>query len=256
MKEKPRSLNIFSIDSAFVIGYITILGYYVAYKYQEGYYSFFNVPLLYLDKVNLYNLIESTGTMVTLIIAIPLVMYFIFMNIIRSIENPIMKRLEFLIMPTIYLLGMLIYFDSLRLLFLILLLIMYGYVFLLPILLYFNTPGYYNKLNAFHGPIEKETFIERLQQNIKFQPIASLCIFILLSQLLGGMASLAGYQSIARKSTFDVTEINNSNYIVIDRQGDNLIVTELKNNKITNKYKAIKLENVLIEKRKILNVNE
>ena len=56
--------DLLSKYSAYIIAYISIAGYYLAYKYKEGYYSYFNIPSVYINDIDFIDII----TMVTTII--------------------------------------------------------------------------------------------------------------------------------------------------------------------------------------------
>lgn len=249
MKNENTFKNFFSLDSAFILGYISFTGYLIAYFYQKSYFEFFGIPYVFLNKISITNIIVA------------IVSYFGFLTIILGLYNildiinnindkPVVQRLKAIAPFNLIIFGILIYFKTKIIIYIFLgvLLAIYIYNFVLP-LLQIQTKGYNNKLRKFHFSGSYSSFNDRFLNLCRRKPLAVLIIVILFSFIVANSSGMFAYENANRQKEFAVTQLKGDVYIVFEIQDDKAIIGKVKGEKIIPKYKKVDLDGLVIENK-------
>ncbi|WP_146548364.1 hypothetical protein [Rummeliibacillus suwonensis] len=119
MQEKDNHRFLFTTDSAYIIGYITIVGYTMAYYFQKGYFEHYRVPEEFMP--------DTTINTILLIITVFGPIFLFLTQIIGLYSNSFTKHIKqehkllkdkpilfyTMIIFSIYLLGQISYFVGL-----------------------------------------------------------------------------------------------------------------------------------------------
>ncbi|MCY8090771.1 hypothetical protein [Bacillus haynesii] len=249
MKKRETESKILNLDSALILGYITLVGYLMAYSYQTSYFEYFKIPSEFLENISINTILIAIISL-SGFLSILLLLYNIFREITSSGDTPVIKRIKAITPLNLIIFGVLIYFKTKIYIFIGLgvLLITYIYNFTLPLLL-IRTKGYNNKLSRFHSDENEDSFKENLYYTYRKRPGAFLIFMFSISLIITTFSGLVGNENANKQKTFAVTKIDGAEFIVFEIQGDKAIIGELKRDEIIPKYKKVEIENLIIEKK-------
>lgn len=231
-------------DSALLIGFITALGYYLAYCYKKGYLLYYGVPENIISQVDVINIIIATSTLFTIIVG-PYSFYIHTNTIMYGVSDPIAVIFKKKIIPLI-ILGLLLFLmkSDFRWVWSSGVLVCGIWIYISPLFKYSGINGYKNKLNE---AIKRDTTDESVKRFIKIlrsQSPAKYIIIILLTFCLGNIVNLIGEEQAMREKEFIQLKIDNVTYLVIDVVGDNYLITpyDEKTNSIKSKFSIIDIK--------------
>jgi hypothetical protein len=251
MEENKTNFQGF-FDSALILGYLTVIGYYSAYKYEEGYNSHFKVPSIFLDEIGLINILFAVAGISSF-----LMIYLLFHNLFQwfypASDSPVAETIR-RIYWVIIICSVVIYYawdKNTTIAFGVLILCILFLNFIFPLLVHPKTKGYKNKLRKqleINGdPIEKIILHHIKTGSHKLYLLILVSFFI-----IGACASIIGQINATKAKKFTVVT-NKNTYIVFNVKGDLLLVApvDLKNKVLTPKYKLIKNDDLNFENKKI-----
>lgn len=243
--------------STYIIAYLSIAGYYLAYEYKEGYYHYFNIPSVYINNLDLIDIIN----MVTAIIAFfSMVLYLILTHRPRDKkkEETVGSRVNQIILPLAILFLIAGYFDIwlIRSISLITILLMIIYNFVLPLVFNNKVKGYNNKIAAFFKSDNDMSLIEIVEFKIKHQFTSTLIVVIFLTYCLGHLINLLGYQNAMDEERFNIAEINEIKHIVFNIDSDKVIAAAINEHSLSNDFSVyyktdITIKNEVIKDLKV-----
>lgn len=244
--------DLLSKYSAYIIAYISIAGYYLAYKYKEGYYSYFNIPSVYINDIDFIDII----TMVTTIIGfLSTGLYIILTHRTRDMdkEETVFSRINRILLPFTILCLAAGYFDFgiIRSLSLIIILLIIIYNFVLPLIFCYRVKGYNNKIADFFKSENAMDFMAIIEFKVKYQSMSLVIAIIFLTYALGIFVSLFGLQNAKSEEQFNVTEINEVKHIVFNIDSEKVIASTIIDNKLSDGFSVYLKSDITIKKEDI-----
>ncbi|MED1151213.1 hypothetical protein P4T97_18570 [Bacillus paralicheniformis] len=249
MKKRVPESKILNLDSALILGYITFMGYFIAYIYQKTYFDYFKIPSVFLQNISINTIIIAIISF-SGFLGILMLVYHVLNEMIDSTDNPIIQRIKVSIPFILIAIAVKIYFKTKIIIYigLAIFLISCIYNFVFPLLLV-KTKGYKNKLRRFHFTGNQTSFRKILYYTYKKKPLAFLALVLSGSFFIGVSSFVFAYENANTQNKFAVTKIDDAEYIVFEIQSDKAIIAELKRDEIIPKYKKVEIENLFIEKK-------
>lgn len=248
-------------DTTLLIGFLTILGYYVAFSYEKGYKSYFSLPNIFLDDVNLVNVLVAMAAIGAVWLSMYLlyslfknfetIFYILFEKFESTNENIIYFFKKVVIFPLF--IGFLLILSlprekSAYIMVLFTVSIIIAINFIPP--LFIKGTGYINKLKAYIGNEESIT-VERIFDVMTNNKRALIMGLVAISIITSNLASIIGYGKASKEENYLIIK-EPTPYVVIDNDKDNLIIApiDLKTQTVTPKYQIIEpksdMENPLV----------
>ncbi|MDK2600246.1 hypothetical protein QO179_20100 [Bacillus stercoris] len=249
MENENTVKKFLSLDSAFIIGYISFMGYLMAYLYQKSYFGFFEIPYVFVNKISISNIFVAILSYFGFLVSI-LGTYNV-LDLINNInDKPIVQRLKAIAPVNLIIFGVLFYFKTKIIIYsaLVFLLVIYFYNFVLPLIL-IRTKGYNNKLRNFHFSGSNVSFKDTFFNLYREKPYIVVIIVVMFSLIVANTSGLFAYENANRQTEFAVTQLKGDVYIVFDIQDDKAIIGKVKGDKIIPKYKKIDLDGLVIENK-------
>ena len=220
--KKSKSENKLIQDTTLLIGFFTILGYYVAFSYEEGYKTYFSLPNIFLDDVNLVNVLSAMAAL-SVVWLIMYIFYKLFLNFQPKNENVRYFFKKVLMMPLFF--GLLFILilprgKSIYIMVLTSVLIALAIKFIAP--LSSKEKGYINKLKAYSGNEESIT-VEGIFDVITNNNGALIIVLFAVSLGISNLANLIGYGKASKEENYLIIK-EPTPYVVIDNDKDNLIL--------------------------------
>lgn len=238
--------------SVYITAYLSIVGYYLAYEYKNGYFKFYNIPNVYIINVDFIDIIDMVGAIITFFLVGT---YFILSHNINndSEKKTVFRRIKKVLLPIVMLFLIAGYFDigiikSASLVFILIILI---YNFILPLAFHHKVKGYNEKIDAFFNSEYDMSFIETLQHKLKYQFIQTVIAVILLTYVFGIFINLLGQQNAKKEENFNVAEIDEIKHIIFNVNDEMVVATAVINNKVSDEFFMYSKSDLFIKTEKI-----
>lgn len=223
-------------DSAILITFITVLGYYWAYSYKRGYFAYYGVPENIISQVDVISIIVACSVLFTIVVG-PYSFYLETNTLFHRVSNPIAVIFKNKIIPLIIVWLLLVFITSSFIWIWSSVILAWGiWIYLSPLLKYRRIDGYKNKLKEVIVRDTTNEFVKRLLEILKSKSLAKYTFIILLSFLLGSIISLIGFEQAKRQKEYIQIEFNDTTYLVIDVAGENYLITPY--DRTTNSIKS------------------
>jgi len=241
--EEKSSLS----DSALLITFITVLGYYLAYSYKKGYLSYYGVPKNMISQVDVINIIIASSALFS-IIFVPYLLYVNTNTVLYGVNNPIAVIFKNKIIPLI-ILGSVLLFAVSSLVWIwwgaIGLLASCAWVYISPLFIHSKINGYKNKLEeVIRRDTLNEPFIKKVIRTLKSKSLAKYVLILFGTFYLGNIVYLIGVENAKKEREYIKLEVDNTVYLVVDVIGENYIITpyDKKTNSIKTKFSIIEIK--------------
>lgn len=231
-------------DTSFLIAMCTSFGYFMAYSFQKGKYSYYGITEIFINQVDIVTIIIA----VTIVAGIVFTVYSLYDNtraIIKLYPSPITKLLLYPFSPLLIIGMFLMFLLEDFIVIPIILFIILVWIFVSPISQYKEVKGYKNKLQKKVEYIEEEGFtFTNFKYAIKYIPTARVFFIISFFLILNPVVSLIGINDAKTERSYFMLKHNNKEYLVIDEYGDNIIIApfDKKKNTIKKEFQIIEVK--------------
>ncbi|PAK41053.1 hypothetical protein CHI08_13330 [Peribacillus simplex] len=240
---EKKELSMFNwLDTGLIIGFITAIGYFLAYSFQKGYFTYFGITEIFINKIDIVNIVLA----ISIVGGVLYIIYIFYDNtgkILDTFSNVYIKYFKAAYLP-LFILGIaLVVFmpDFIKFIGFILVVIL-GLIFIIPLLNHKDVQGYKNKIEKQLVKIYEQGFTLR---NIYFayKNIPSMRFLLTVSLLLISIqiGQFSGYEKAERQREYFIIENKKQNYLVIDKFGDKFIIApyDNKENTIQQEFQII-----------------
>lgn len=252
-------LNFFR-DTSLIIGLVSLMGYLVAYNYQKGFRSFYNIDDTFISNITLTEVIISVAAILGVSVAIlnlyPVIKNLFVFNREKKFVS-IRYIVKYWVFTPILICILLVLFLESSVPTLVYIMILYFLLVALPNLI----ASFFNEGNNWDEKFKKTIFSSEynFKDVIKFNILESTKGFLIglfvAFILIGSIANLIGYSKAVKKDEYYVIEHNNRTHIIIDNYNENLIIAPFnkEKNQIISSFQIIESKSTL-EKPLKLNV--
>ncbi|MDO7487058.1 hypothetical protein Q5O89_16945 [Peribacillus frigoritolerans] len=231
-------------DTGLLIGMCTLVGYYMAYSFQKGKYSYYGITEIFINQVDIVTIIFS----ITIIGGIFFPVYSLYDNlrtILRSYQSPIGNLLLYPFLPLFIAGILLMLLTEYYIVIPIILLVIIIWIFVSPIITYKEIQGYRNKLQKKVDYNDDEGFtLTNIMFTFKHYPTARIFISCGFLIMIGPIANMVGLNDAKIEKNYFTLEHKNQEYLVIDEYGDNIIIApfDKKKNTIKKEFQIIEVK--------------
>ncbi|WHY84685.1 hypothetical protein QNH39_18800 [Neobacillus novalis] len=233
------------LDTSLIIGFITALGYFVAYSFKKGYLNYFGISEIFLKQIDIIIVIISISIVGTLLFYL----YSIYNNLSKVLEqfnNPYTKLFKEAFLPFLVLgLPSAIFLsDSIKVV-LIILSIYLVLIYILPIIKFKDVRGYKNKIEKELISLDEEGFtLKNIMFAFRNLPSSRIFLTIVTFLIMQPTVHLIGHMNAELERKFYVLDIKGHNYLVIDKFGDNFIIApyDTKKNTMKQEFQIIEIK--------------
>lgn len=241
--------------SAFIIGYLSITSYYLAYQYKRGYLLYFKVPEVFISNVEFIDIIRAMTGIVGFI-SIGSYIWF-FGNKNNKNTNTWIGRLKknTLLISILLLLGGYFYeIQTLRIASSVFIFSILIYNLVFPLIFSQEIKGYNNKIAYFFkGEVEK-SFNNILRNTLNKHFTLFILLIVLFTYGLGSFVTILAYQNASENTRFDTAVINEEAYILFPFNDEKVIASRYEENVLSNEFEVIFKENIVTTKREIADL--
>lgn len=237
----------FLADAGIVLGFLTGLGYLIAFSYKRGYKGYYGLDEMFLSDVKVIDILNAM-TSISSVITFGYAVLQLFSGISSNdSENPVAIAFKYKFAPTAIFLIISSYAlinDLKTLSFIgIYFIIMTIWIFFLnPFVFIKNEIGYKNRMRKYVQNVDKTSFIKKVKSLYKWnKPIFVFTAFIVASGA-ASFTSLYGSNKAEMEKGYTIIKQNNKDYVVIDNHEDNYILAPVNIKKATIKKEFIIIE--------------
>ncbi|MED4697202.1 hypothetical protein [Peribacillus frigoritolerans] len=240
--EKKELSNFNWLDTGLIIGFITAIGYFLAYSFQKGYFTYFGITEIFINKIDIANIVLAISIVGGVLYTI-YIFYDSTVKILDTFSNVFIKFFKAAYLP-FFISGItLVVFmpDFIKFIGFILVVIL-GLIFIIPLLKHKDVQGYKNKIEKELVNIYEEGFTLRniyfAYKNIPTMRIMFTASLLLITMPIG---EFLGYEKAERQREYFIIENKAQNYLVIDKFGDKFIIApyDNKENTIQQEFQII-----------------
>ncbi|MEK4086348.1 hypothetical protein [Psychrobacillus sp. FSL K6-1415] len=204
--QKEGGINL--LDSGLLIGLVTVLGYFIAYAYQKGYWLYYGVTQEFLNQISIVNILVSMSVIGFGIGSFILYYQSVKGSLPRS-NNPVRQMLPSVVLPTLFIcMGILVLIPSnlfkvqpMHLSYVLLIIIVISYTY--PLLSQWHIKGYKNKLIKHLEDQEYEgVTVENIILKYKIFPSAKFFYLFTVFVTCFFVSFLWGYKSATDKENY------------------------------------------------------
>lgn len=245
--------------SAYIISYLSLAGYFLSYKYKEGYYYYFNIPNVYINGIDFIDIIKMISALI-LFFSGGLYIMLTHRPKDKERDETWISRIDQIVMPIsiVLLLAGIIDVKLIKVLLLFVIVIILLYNFIFPLIVHHNENGYNNKIAAFFKSESDMSFIEILEHKMKYQTFSLIIMVVFSTFLLGVFVNFLGHQNAKNKETFDVTIIDGVKHVLFNVNEESVVASSINNKVLSKNYSMLSKNNLMIKKENIkdLKVNK
>jgi hypothetical protein len=233
-----------TIDSALILGYISILGYYSSYNYIKGFNDFYKLPEIFYNPVTI-NSVLLTLTGIGTFLIIYFAMDSIFKHFYPVSNSPIAEATRRIFGMIIILLAFMIYVqDNVYTIFsLIIIGLILFFTYIFPLIAHLKTKGYSNKMRN-QLEILGEPFSHSLGRVWKEKSLRFYLLLIMFLFTSGSVSTMFGSVNASKTDEYTITREGSEKYIVMNHEEGKILVAPFNQR-----------ENVLIPEYKLLEDN-
>ncbi|MGF6950838.1 hypothetical protein QF028_003343 [Neobacillus sp. B4I6] len=241
-EDAPKSII---SDATLVLACITGFGYWVAFSYEKGYKSYYELNEIFITDIGIKEILISITAISTLLLVIQQATYIYKQLTPNKSVNPIVSAFRYKFVPIAFLLfiaALIIPGSVHNLIYLVIAWILIAiWLFLfIPYVYHWKVKGYKNKMALSVSKIDTTPLIERTKNIYNMNKPAFILLIILLVFLSSNIASLYGVRQASNEENYLVIHQHNHDYAVLDNNDGNYILAPL------NIKKAIIKPNFLI----------
>jgi len=231
------------IDASILIGFLSILGYTVAYAYQTGYLLYYGVTDIFLNNITIVQVVISASILVAMLF-IFFASFDSFKNLFREFKHPILVAFQKSIMPYLFMFIFLLPFTFDYIVYMsIFLAILTIITYLSPLWVKKGVKGYLNKLRSKiksdNHEFSYSNVKNNLKRSIKYKIISIIFVFVIAMPL----GRLIGYKNAELQREYYYFNHGDADYLVIDNIGSDFIVAplDIDTHQILKEYQVIEM---------------
>lgn len=246
--QKEGGINLF--DSGLLIGLVTVLGYFIAYAYQKGYWLYYGVTQEFLNQISIVNILVSMSVIGFGIGSFIMYYQSVKGSLPRS-NNPVRQMLPRVVLPILFIcMGILVLIPSnlfkvqpMHLSYVLLIILVISYMY--PLLSQWHIKGYKNKLIKHLEEQEYEgVTVENIILKYKIFPSFKFFYLFIVFVTCFFVSFFWGYKSAIDKENYLVFDAHGEKFVVIDRNGENFLVSriDLEKKEINKSFQVIEIK--------------
>lgn len=228
-KKEETSKSIIT-DATLIIACITGLGYWIAYSYEKGYKSYYQLNELFIADIGIKDILISITAIFTLFLVIQQAFYIYNQWIPKTSVNPIVTAFKYKFTPTASLLLLLTLiipsdkYNFLTYLFIAWFLVATWIFFIIPYLYHWKVKGYKNKMQQSVSKLDTSPMIQRLKKTYSWDKPGFIFINTVAVFMLTNVADSYGFRQASMQEHYFVIHQRDHDYVVLDNNGGNYIL--------------------------------
>ncbi|MFJ7510022.1 hypothetical protein ACIQW7_11240 [Peribacillus simplex] len=244
INEEVKHFNWF--DTSLIIGFITVLGYFVAYSFQKGYLLYFGITDIFVKQIDIVSVFIS----ITIVGSVFFVVYTFYDHLAKLFEefsNPYIKLFRKVFLPFLVIgLPLGAYMSSfIKGIIFITLSVILVLIYILPVIKYKDVKGYKHKIEKVLISLDEDgitfkDFMIEVRDTPSMRIVFILGAFLIIQPIM----QLVGYKNAEQERDFFVLESKEQNYLVINKYGENFIIAPFnaKENTIKQEFQIIEVK--------------